>query len=200
MFADEGQQFNWNSIPAGVYVAIAAVVGVLLVILFVVAFIAYRRARRSGTWRRAKLTLQAVVFGPGPQQELAKLRLRLDQSLAAATGSVTASRDVGAASRLDSVNDQLQRAGQRIARQLDVISTTTTGGALDRILNPLQRRVDDIERLASQIVDAAGAAMAGDAGVELDELTRSVADEIETVNLRLDALRELSRPATAPEP
>lgn len=198
MFADEGKQFDWRSIPAGVYVAIAVVVGVLLVIVLVFGLVAYRRAKRSGRWRRAKLTLQAEVFGPGPQQELAKLRLRLDQSLAAATGSVTASRDVGVASRLDSVNDQLQRAGQRIARQLDVLAATAKGGALDRLLTPLQRRVDDVERLGSQIVDAAAAAMAGDADVELDELTRTVAEEIETVNLRLDALRELSHPSTEP--
>ena len=204
MLADEGQQsgpqFDWNSIPARYYTAAAIAVLVLLVILLVFGFIAYRRTPRSGTWRRAKLTLQAEILGFGPRQALAKLRLRLDRALSAATGAVNASRGVGAAGTLDSVNGQLQRVAERIAHRLDVIASTSTGSTLDRLLTPLQSRVDDVERLAGQIVDAAAAAMAGDAGIELAQVTQAVADEIQTVDLRLDALRELSHPNTGPEP
>lgn len=202
LVADEGprggSQVDLTSIPVGVYVAAAVIIMVLVLALVIAGFVAYRRAKRTGSWRRAKLTLQSQGLAPGPQRQLAQLRLRLDNALSAATSAVLVSSDVAAAGNLGSVNQQLQQVGQRISRQLDLLADNNAGTALNRLMTPLQRRVDDVEALAGQIADAAGAALGGAADVDLTDLTGAVAEELQTVNLRLDALRELSHPGAAP--
>lgn len=200
LYADGGDsQVDLTSIPVGVYIATAIVILALILVLVIAAYVAYRRSKRTGSWRRAKLTVQSEALPPGPQRQLARLRLRLDNALSAASSAVLVSSDVAVAGNLASVNEQLQQVGHRISHQLDVLAETGANIALQRLLIPLQNRVDDVERLAGQIADAAGAALGGAADVDLTDLTGAVAEELQTVNLRVDALRELSNSTTPPD-
>ncbi|MGI9032978.1 MAG: hypothetical protein ACR2HY_04725 [Acidimicrobiales bacterium] len=193
VLADEGPSVDYSQIPPAVYVIGAVVVAVLILAAIVAALVLYRRARRSGAWRRASLVVQAEALS-GPRRDLAQLRLDLDESLATAQAVVAAAGEGGSTvGDLDLWVGQLQAAGGRLAAQLDRLSGgTMSETALARILPPLRARVDDVGRVAGQLADATAAAVGGAAGVELEAITAGVADELGVLDARVAALRELA--------
>lgn len=196
----EGPQFDWTSIPSGVYVGAAIVISVLLLLLLVAGLLAYRRVKRTGSWRRMSLTVQAEALGPGARRDLARLRLRLDDAINSLASATTAARDAGAAGDLEMLAAQLTATGTRLAQQLDLLADAVNEQTLKGVAPMLTEQVETIDRLASQLVQAAARAVMGASSVELDQLTGAVSDELKMVGYRVDALRELSEPKPASAP
>lgn len=61
-----------------------------------------------------------------------------------------------------------------------------------RVVDAVRARVRDLEAVAASLSDAASAVVAGSAALEIEALTDDVRSQLELVDARTDALRELS--------
>lgn len=195
MLADEGRQqtFDPNSIPGWVYVAGAVLVVVVLLVALIGGWLVYRRMRRSGTWRRTMLNLQAEGMPAGPRRELAELRLELDQALGDARGAITAlDAGGGAQGDLASLVRRLEAIGGGLSAQLDVLGRTVQDDGLAAMLPSLAPRVADVQQISGRICAASAASMGGAAQTELEDVTGDVRDELTALDAGVTALKALS--------
>lgn len=188
---ENGPGMNVN-VPWQVVAVAIVVLVVLLAIAAVVLLIMGRRPGRLPLWRRKRLELEETVLGEGPRRALVRLRLQLDEAMAVARSAASGgAADVG---DLRLLVQRLDAATGRIAAQID--SLIGAGAGADnvpkRVVEAIRARVRDIESVASSIADAASATVAGSTAVEIEALTEDVRDQLELVDARTQALRELS--------
>jgi len=184
-----GSQINVN-VPWQVVAWVIVGVVVLLIIGAVALLILGRRPGRLPVWRQKRLALEESMLGEGPRRALIRLRLQLDDATAVAKSAATMEgADMG---DLQLLVRRHEAAAGRIANQIDSL---LGGGADDvpkRVVDAVRARVRDLEAVAASLSDAATAVGTGSSAVEIEALTDDVRDQLELVDARTDALRELS--------
>jgi len=184
-------RFRWPDLSflvSSVLFPLAITVLVLLVVC-VVAYGALRRFRRD----RVRSSTPAVLLGPRRQRLLAQLKARLDRALATARGTVDAV-DAGEATRrdLDAPLCRLEDLGGRLGGELERIDLHVSDDGAARILAILAARVDELEDLTDQIIDAVGTAVSAAAHVELRDIDAELSGALDRLDFRMAALQELS--------
>lgn len=176
--------------------AIVAIV-VLVLLAGVVLLILGRRPGRLPLWRQKRLEVEETMLGEGPRRALIRLRLQLDDAVAVAKSAVaTEVADIG---DLQLLVMQLDSAAGRMAGQIDALLDSGADNVPRRIVDAVRARVREIERAAGSLSDAATAAVTGATAVQIDELSRGVRDQLQYVEDRTDALRELTNTGS-PDP
>ncbi|MDQ6947629.1 MAG: hypothetical protein M3256_15510 [Actinomycetota bacterium] len=191
MLADEGGGPRVNvNIPWQVVAwAIAGVVA-LLAVAVVVLLILGRRPGRLPVWRQKRLAIEETMLGEGPRRALVRLRLQLDDAIAVAKSA--AAMDGADIGDLRLLVHRFETAAGRMAGQIDSLLDGGAVSAPKRVVDAVRARVRDLEAVAASLSDAAGAVVAGSAALEIDALTDDVRSQLELVDARTDALRELS--------
>jgi hypothetical protein len=191
--------FSWpdlSPLVSSVLFPLAVTVLVLLLLGAVVYYWARRRFRRD----RGLSSNQTLVLGPGSRRALGQLTGRLDRALATARGTVDA-MDTSEATRrdLDLPLCRLEDLGNRLGAELDRIDAHVSDEGAVRILAILAARVEEIEGLTDQIIDAAGVAMSAATRVELRDIDADLSGALQRLEFRIAALRELSSTGADPE-
>jgi hypothetical protein len=194
MLADGGEDSGtWASwLTPQVILALGAVLLVVILLVALLAWRVYKRARRSGALERGLLALRAQALPAGPARELAELRQRLHASLTG-TGQVI---------------DRAATAGLPTAELTGLLAQLKTAGAgLEVDLRMLEREPDPDEQAAGlrlyraqvdQLIDAAGQARqavtrtaAEDRDSQLRELSSQVGERVSALAAYRQAYREL---------
>ncbi len=164
-----------------------------VLVLLLLGVLGYYCVRRRLGRDRVMSSPSAVMLGPRRQRALAQLKRRLDRALATARGTVDAI-DAGEATRrdLDAPLCRLEDLGGRLGAELDRIDAHVSDDGAARILPILAARVDEIEGLTDQIIDAVGTAMSAAAHVELRDIDAELSGALDRLDFRMAALRELS--------
>lgn len=191
MVADEGggPRVNVNVPWQLVAWAIAGVVA-LLVVTAVVLVILGRRPGRLPFWRQKRLAIEETMLGEGPRRALVRLRLQLDDAIAVAKSA--AAMDGADIGDLQLLVHRFKTAAGRMAKQIDALLAGGADSGPKRVIDAVRARVRDLEAVAASLSDAASAAVAGSAALEIEALTDDVRSQLELVDARTDALRELS--------
>jgi len=191
MLADEGEGPRVNvNVPWQVVAwAIAGVVA-LLVITAAVLLILGRRPGRLPFWRQKRLAIEETMLGEGPRRALVRLRLQLDDAIAVAKSA--AAMDGADIGDLRLLVHRFEAAAGRMAKQIDSLLAGGADSVPKRVVDAVRARVRDLEAVAASLSEAATAAVAGSTAVEIEALTEDVRGQLELVDARTDALRELS--------
>lgn len=188
-----GPQVNVN-VPWQVVAAVIAGLVLLVVLAGIALLILGRRPGRLPLWRQKRLEVEETMLGEGPRRALIRLRLQLDEATAVAKSAVaTEAADIG---DLRLLVMQLESATGRIAAQTDALLGSGADNIPRRVVDAVRARVREIESAAASLSEAATAAVTGATEVQIEELSRGVRDQIQLVDDRTDALRELSNTGT----
>lgn len=198
ILAEEGERSPVNvSVSSGTVVWLIVAAVVLLVIVALVALILLRRPSRRARLRQAFLEVQLDAMPEGPRRAVVRLRLQLDEALAATRAAVALEGDGPSFGELGAIASRLDRMGDRLARQLDAVRSEAVGDrALGKMIPLLRDRVRAVESLADSVCTVAARTTAGAQEPELAALRQQVDDEAEALEAGVETLRRLGSPQT----
>lgn len=189
-----GPRINVN-VPWQVIAAVIAAAVVLLILAGVVLLILGRRPGRLPIWRQKRLEIEETMLNEGPRRALIRLRLQLDEATAMAKSA--AATDAAEIGDLQLLVMQLESAAGRLAAQIDALLDGGGDNVPRHIVDAVRARVRELEAASGSLADAATAAVTGATAVQIQELSTGVRDQLQLVEDRTDALRELSTSNTA---
>lgn len=168
------------------------VVGILVLLAIggVAFLILGRRPGRLPMWRQKRLAVEESLLGEGPRRALIRLRLQLDEGLGVAKAALAIDgADIG---DLRLLVMRLEAAATRVGQQIDALLQNGADSLNRSVVDALRQRVREIESAADALAGAATATAAGSSAAEIEEITHGVRGQLELVDVRTDALRELS--------
>ena len=167
------------------------------VVLIVLGYIAYRRARRDGRWDRVMGRARSGGLRVGPRHELDRLHLTVDESLATARGALDVmDADGTTVGDLELLVGHLEDLGARLGAQMDLVDTWASDDVVSRVVEALAAPVSELEALGGRVAEALGTTLGGAASIELLEIDGELSRARRVLDFRLATLKELS---TAPD-
>lgn len=179
------------NVPWQVIAGVGVIVIIVLVVVAVAVLVWVRRLRRRPEWKQRRLQLEELVLPDNARKTLIRHQLRLGRALDTAQHLVTTEHaDVG---DIRALNARLHDIGSQLSSQIDVLlSSNATPSA--PVLAALDQRVSEIETATGTLMDATTIAVTGSTEIELEAMQRDVQDQLDFVDARIDALRELTNP------
>lgn len=143
-------------LPTGVIVGGVIALLVLMILLALAGWWAWRRFRRSGLMERGMLQVRATVLPAGPQREIAELRLELHTQLEQ-TRRVLSSLDTDTAGpqQLADLLARLRQTTTGLDVHLQLLQGEPDQGYLAEALPALRERAEAVQRDALSLRQAA---------------------------------------------
>jgi len=186
--------FRWDQIPVQLYLVAAGVAVVLVVIAAVVAWVLWRRARRSVAWRTAKLRLQAELDPSPARRAVANLQVELDEAVRQTTLTVQVLTDDGwATADLPALTRRLATVARPLHSELTILAREPDGELVGRALPEATARVRRATEIGDGIRQAAATSLRQAADEGLDHLDADAEIEERALELALRELNEAQR-------
>jgi hypothetical protein len=189
---------------AGLLIALAliALAGIVVGVLVLRAL--YKRIRRNRTLNSAVLRGRAA-FTWGPQQQVLKLRMRLDDSLHGGQAAIDlALRGNGPRGELARLFQRIEAEGATLHSQLRLMESETDTGALTEDLPAVRARVEEVESLVRRLRSAVASGLGEVSDDTLFSLRADVDREVAALDAGVQELHTLNgygeRRRPAPQP
>jgi hypothetical protein len=180
------------TVLAGLLIALAliALTGVLVGVLVLRAI--YKRIRRNRTLNSAVLRGRAA-FTWGPQQQVLKLRMRLDDSLYSGQAAIDlAMRGNGPRGELARLFQRIEVEGAALHSQLRLMETETNTAALTEELPAVRDRVEEVEALVRRLRSAVATGLGEVSDDTLSSLRADVDREVAALHAGVQELHTLN--------
>jgi hypothetical protein len=188
------------SVIAGVLLSllVIALLGILIGVLIVRAV--YRSIRRNRTINGAVLRTR-TAFTWGPQQQVLRLRMRLNDSLESGRAAVELTlRSDGLRGELVRLFKRIQAEGSTLESQLRLLQSETDTAALTAELPVVRGRVEQVEGLVRRLRSAVSSGLGAPSDDALDALRADVDREVAAIHAGIQELHTLNSFDGRPEP
>ncbi|MFF1878388.1 hypothetical protein [Leifsonia sp. NPDC058230] len=188
------------SVLAGVLIGllVIALLGILTGVLIVRAI--YKRIRRNRGVNRAVLRTRAT-FAWGPQQQVLRLRMRLNDSLDSGRSAVDLSlRSAGPRGELVRLFRRVQEEGATLETQLRLMESETDTTVLTAELPTVRDRVEQVEALVRRLRAAVASGIGALSDDTLAALRSDVDREVAALHAGVQELHTLNSYDGLPEP
>jgi hypothetical protein len=169
----------------------------MMTMAFVVALIllvraTVRRVRQDRRVGKAALMMQMHGSAPGPRRTVAHARLRLHESVSGVRSAVALLQvNGGPRGQLAGLVRRFEQAAGAFDAQLRLMQTEPQEHILERMLAPVDARLDQFEGIARQIRHTAFALLGGDLDATVHDLAAEVDREMRALQAGIDALHAL---------
>ncbi|HSP76865.1 MAG TPA: hypothetical protein VLO31_11715 [Cryobacterium sp.] len=181
-----------NSLLSWVLIALATVSLAVFVSFFVVVRVLYKRIRRNRRLSGAVLRSRARL-SRGPQREVLKLQLRLQESLDSGQAAVDlAQRSEGPRGELPRLFRRIQSEGVTLQSQLRLLTSENDPAVLAEALPVADRRVEKVTGLVRRLRSAVAAGLGDLTDDTLTTLHTDVDHEVAALRAGVAELRTLN--------
>lgn len=191
---DDGGGFPWwtSLLTPPVLITLAILVVVVVVAAIVTVRVVFKRVRRSPALASALLRVRAD-YTNGPQQEVLKLRVRLQETLDSGQAAVDMSlKSDGPQGELAQLFRRIQREGVGLESQLRLMESENDSRVLAQGIPVATRRVDDMAALVRRLRGAVASDLGQLTDGSLNDLRADVDREVMALHAGVQELQSLN--------
>lgn len=176
----------------GILLTLAIIMLAGILTFWVIARALYKRVRRSRVLTGAMLRTRARL-SRGPQHEILKLRLRLEEALDSGQAAVDlALRSAGPSGELPRLFRRIEEEGGTLDAQLRLMASETDSAVLAEGIPVAGRRVDQVAGLVRRLRSAVAAGLGDLTDDTLTTLRSDVDHEVAALSAGVRELRTLN--------